>query len=144
MWRFGSQALESVILACVLQGLWMAIFNAGVHGMRAEAGKVIYDVDVNGQKSSPFTYRQFPRPEDLWALNIHTTGEERDCVMAAINEYHARNPIEKDATFAIARAQDIPLQTGTACLRCAKAAITVDGAKRTKCSECGASYVFAP
>ncbi len=122
----------------------MPIFNALVHGMRADAGKVIYDVEVDGQKSSPFTYRQFPVREDLWALNIHTTGEERDCIMAAINAYHAAHPIEKDATFAVARGQTIPLQAGTTCLRCGKAAVTVDRAKLTRCSECGASYVFAP
>ena len=112
--------------------------------MRAEAGKVIYDVDVDGQKSSPFTYRQFPLREDLWALNIHTSGEERDCIMAAINDYHAHHPIEKDATFAVARGQSIPLQAGTTCLRCTKAAVTVERAKSTRCAECGASYVLAP
>ena len=56
----------------------MAIFIARVDSMRAEAGKVVYDVDVGGQKSSPWTYRQLRRREDLWGLNIHTTDE--DCV----------------------------------------------------------------
>jgi hypothetical protein len=128
----------------VLHALVMALFNARVHGMRAEAGKVIYDVDVDGEKSSPWTYRQFPRREDLWGLNIHTTGEERDRIMAAITDYHAGNPTEKDATFAAARGQVIPLQTSATCLRCAKATVTVDRAKRTTCSECGASYSLAP
>ncbi len=122
----------------------MALFNATVHGMRAEAGKVVYDVDVDGQKSSPWTYRQVPRREDLWGLNIHTTGEERDRVMAAITEYHASNSAEKDATFAAATAQVIPLQASATCLRCAKATVTVARAKRTTCGACGASYSLAP
>jgi ribosomal protein S27AE len=121
----------------------MAIFNARVHGMRAEAGKVVYDVDVDGQKSSPWTYRQFPRREDLWGLNIHTTGEERDCIMAAISDYHTANPTEKDAAFDAAKAQVILLEANATCLRCAKATVTVDRAKRTTCSACGASYALA-
>jgi hypothetical protein len=122
----------------------MPLFNATVHGLRAEAGKVVYDVDVDGQKSSPWTYRQFPRTEDLWGLNIHTSGEERDRIMAAISDYHAENPAAKDATFAAAVAQAIPLQASATCFRCAKATVTVDRAKRTTCSACGASYALAP
>jgi len=121
----------------------MALFNATVHGLRAEAGKVIYDVDVDGERSSPWTYRRSPRSADLWGLNIHTTGEERDRIMAAISDYHARNPTETDAVFAAATAQVIPLQTSATCLRCAKAIVTVDGAKPTTCSQCGASYSLA-
>ena len=127
----------------VLQASAMALFNARVHGMRAEAGKVVYDVDVDGQKSSPWTYRQFPRREDLWGLNIHTTGEERDHIMAAITDYNAGNPTEKGAVFEAARAQVIPLQANATCLRCAKTTVTVDRLKRTTCSECGASYALA-
>jgi hypothetical protein len=146
VWRFGSRdardnrrrrARRRVTIPV------MALFNARVHGMRAEAGKVVYDVDVDGQKSSPWTYRQFPRREDLWGLNIHTTGEERDCIMAAITNYHASNQTEKDSTFAAAKAQVIPLQASVTCLRCAKATVTVDRAKRTSCSACGASYALA-
>jgi hypothetical protein len=121
----------------------MALFNATIHGMRAEAGRVVYDVDVDGQKSSPWTYRQFPRRDDLWGLNIHTTGEERDCIMAAITDYNTGNPREKEAAFEAARAQVIPLQANATCLRCAKATVTVDRVRRTTCSECGASYALA-
>jgi hypothetical protein len=135
---------EGVTLVSVLQSRAMGIFNARVHGTRADAGKVVYDVDVDGQKSSPWTYRPFPRREDLWGLNIHTTGEERDCIIAAIANYHACNPTEKDVAFEAARAQAIPLQAGATCLRCAKATVTVDQAKLTTCSECGASYALAP
>ena len=122
----------------------MALFNATVHGMRAEAGKVVYDVDVDGQKSSPWTYRQFPQREDLWGLNIHTTGEERDRIMAAISDYHAENPTLKEAVFEAAKAQVIPLQGSSTCLRCRQAPVTVDRTKRTQCGECGASYSLAP
>ena len=80
---------------------------------------------------------------DLWGLNIHTTGEERDCIMAAISDYHAGHPTEKDAVFEAAKAQVIPLQGSATCLRCAKATVTVDRAKRTTCSACGASYALA-
>jgi len=112
--------------------------------MRAEAGRVVYDVDVDGQKSSPWTYRPSPRREDLWGLNIHTTGEERDRIMAAISDYDAGHPTERDAAFEAAKAQVIPLQANTTCLRCAKATVIVDRAKRTTCSACGASYALAP
>ena len=122
----------------------MDIFNARVHGMRAEAGKVVYDVDVDGQKSSPWTYRPFPRREDLWGLNIHTTAEEMDCIVAAITNYHAGNPTEADTAFEAAKGQVIPLQASATCLRCAKATVTVDRAEVTTCSECGASYALAP
>jgi hypothetical protein len=121
----------------------MPLFNARVDGMRAEAGRVVYDVDVDGQKSSPWTYRPLPQRDDLWGLNIHTTGEERDRIMAAITQYHAAHPGEKDAAFAAARAQIIPLQASVTCLRCAKATVTVDRAKPTTCSACGASYALA-
>lgn len=112
--------------------------------MRAEAGRVVYDVDVGGQKSSPWTYRQSPGREDLWGLNIHTTGEERDRIMAAISDYHAAHPTEKDAAFEAAKAQVILLQASATCLRCGKATVTVERAKRTTCSACGASYAFNP
>jgi len=134
---------KGVMLMSVLEPLAMALFNARVHGMRAEAGKVVYDVDVDGQKSSPWTYRPFPRREDLWGLNIHTSAEERDCIMAAITDYNTRNPAEKEAVFGAATAQVIPLQANATCLRCAKATVTVDRAKRTTCSACGASYALA-
>jgi ribosomal protein S27AE len=121
----------------------MAIFNARVHGMRAEAGRVVYDVDVDGQKSSPWAYRASPRREDLWGLNIHTTDEERDRIMAAISDYHAAHPSEKEAAFEAAKAQVIPLEANATCLRCGKAIVTVDRAKRTSCTACGASYALA-
>jgi ribosomal protein S27AE len=122
----------------------MPLFNARVHGMRAEAGKVVYDVDVDGQKSSPWTYRPFPKREDLWGLNIHTSGEERDRIMKAITDYHASHPSESAATFEAAKAQVIPLQANTTCLRCGKATVSVERAKRTTCSACGASYALSP
>ncbi|HEY1535503.1 MAG TPA: hypothetical protein VGF76_15890 [Polyangiaceae bacterium] len=122
----------------------MPIFNARVDGMRAEAGRVVYDVDVDGQKSAPWSYRRFPRREDLWGLNIHTTGEERDCIMTAITDYHASHASEWDAAFEAAKAQVIPLQANATCLRCGKATVTVERAKRTTCSACGASYALSP
>jgi ribosomal protein S27AE len=128
----------------VLQTLAMAIFNARVDGMRAEAGRVVYDVDVDGQKSSPWTYRPITQREDLWGLNIHTTAEERDCIMAAIIQYNAGHPSEKDAAFEAAKAQVIPLQANATCLRCGKATVSVERSKRTTCSACGANYALSP
>ena len=46
----------------------------------------------------------------LSRLNIHTTGEERDRILAAINDYNAAHPTEKDAAFEAAKAQVIPLR----------------------------------
>lgn len=132
------------MLVTVLQPFAMDIFNARVHGMRAEAGKVVYDVNVDGQKSSPWTYRPDPRREDLWGLNIHTTGEEMDCIMAAITNYHAGHPTEMDAVLKAAKGQVIPLQASATCLRCAKATVAVEREKLTTCTECGASYALSP
>jgi hypothetical protein len=147
MWRFGRQPRfamgESAMLASVLHADAMPLFHARVHGVRAEAGKLIHDVDVDGQKSSPWTYREFPRRDDLWGLNIHTSGEERDCIMAAIVDYHTANPLEKAAALAAARDQVIALQANAKCVRCAKSIITVEHAQLTSCLECGARYAFA-
>ncbi len=121
----------------------MSMFNARVHGVRAEAGKLIYEVDVDGQKSSPWTYREFPRREDMWGLNIHTTGEERDTIMSAIVDYQAENAALKRAAFEAAKNQVIPLQANTICLRCAKTSISVTAAHPTHCTECGAKYALA-
>ena len=121
----------------------MSLFNARVHGMRAEAGKVIFDVDVDGQKSSPFTYRESPRREDLWDLNIHTTGEERDTIMDAIEDYQIANPAQKTASFAAARHQLIEVQAGALCLRCAKQVVAVEPGKVSVCVGCGARYTLA-
>jgi ribosomal protein S27AE len=134
---------ESAMLASVLHADAMPLFHARVHGVRAEAGKLIHDVDVDGQKSSPWTYREFPRREDLWGLNIHTSGEEGDCIMAAIVDYHTANPLEKAAALAAARDQVIALQANAKCVRCAKSIITVEHAQLTSCRECGARYAFA-
>jgi hypothetical protein len=119
------------------------MFNARVHGVRAEAGKLIYDVDVDGQKSSPWTYREFPRREDMWGLNIHTTGEERDNIVDAIVDYQAGNPDAKRVAFEAAKAQVIPLQANALCLRCAKTSIAVTSSHAATCGECGAKYALA-
>jgi hypothetical protein len=119
------------------------MFNARVHGVRAEAGKLIYDVDVDGQKSWAWTYRESPRREDIWGLNIHTTGEERDSIMNAIVAYGVSNSDVKRAAFDTAKAQVISLQANALCLRCAKTAIALSAAHGTTCSQCGAKYALA-
>ena len=95
-------------------------------------------------KELPWSYRLVQQREDLWGLNIHTTGEERDCIIAAVTDYQSSHPAERDAAFEAAKAQVIPLQANATCLRCGKATVTVEGAKRTTCSACGASYALSP
>jgi hypothetical protein len=122
----------------------MHLFDARVHGVRAEAGKLIYDVDVNGQKSAPWTYRVFPRREDIWGMNIHTTGEERDSIMRAILAYDAGHPADSTAAFATAKSQVISLQASATCLRCAKSRVDPGRGKPATCVECGARYELSP
>ena len=121
----------------------MKIFNARVDGSRAEDGRVIFYVDVGGQKSAPWTYKEFPKRGDLWGLNIHTSGEERDRIATAISAYALANSEAKQATFELARHQTIPLSADSRCLRCAQSAIKVVAKSPTNCHECGASYALA-
>jgi len=120
----------------------MTIFHARVDGERAEDGKVIFDVDVDGQKSAPWTYKEFPKRGDLWGLNIHTSGEERDRIANAISAYAQDNSATHGATFALAQTQVIPLSADSTCLRCARASIKL-AEDRAKCPECGAEYALA-
>ena len=121
----------------------MTIFNVRVDGARAEDGKVIFDIDVDGQKSAPWAYKEFPKRGDLWGLNIHTSGEERDRVANAISAYALENGAAKLATFELAQPQTIPLSASSTCLRCGEASIKVVAETPTKCSECGAWYTLA-
>jgi hypothetical protein len=121
----------------------MTIFNVRVDGARAEDGKVIFDVDVDGQKSAPWTYREFPKRDDLWGLNIHTSGEERDHIANAIAAYTQGSSEAQPATFQLAQAQTILLTGDSRCLRCAASSIKVGVNLRTRCSKCGAWYALA-
>jgi hypothetical protein len=121
----------------------MTIFNVRVDGVRAEDGKMIFDIDVDGQKSAPWTYREFPKRGDLWGLNIHTSGEERDCIANAISAYAFDNGAVRLATFELAQTQTILLSADSTCLRCAGSSIKVVAGDRTKCDECGAWYALA-
>jgi ribosomal protein S27AE len=121
----------------------MTMFNARVDGARAENGKVIFDVDVGGQKSAPWTYKEFPKLSDLWGLNIHTSGEERDRIANAIFNYARDNNAAKQRAFELAQTQTILLSQNSPCLRCAESSISFAGKDRMRCSECGARYALA-
>jgi hypothetical protein len=121
----------------------MTIFNVRVDGVRAEDGKMIFDVDVDGQKSAPWTYREFPKRGDLWGLNIHTSGEERDRIANAISAYARDNGATNLAAFELAQTQTIRLSADSTCLRCAASSIKVMAGDRAKCGECGAWYALA-
>jgi hypothetical protein len=120
----------------------MTIFNARVDGARAEEGKVIFDVDVDGQKSAPWTYKEFPKCGDLWGLNIHTSAEERDRIANAISAYAQDNREANRSTFELAHSQTIPLSADSRCLRCASSSIVIGAQSRAECKECGARYAL--
>lgn len=120
----------------------MTMFNARVEGLRAEDGKLIFDVDVGGQKSAPWSYKEFPERGDLWGLSIHTSGEERDRIADAISAYGANNSLQKAAMFARAKTQTIDVPTNGSCLRCATPLPAVKVEERTKCAACEAWYTL--
>ena len=118
----------------------MTMFNVRVDSLRAEEGKLVFEVNVDGQKSAPWTYTEFPKRGDLWGLSIHTTGEERDRIMDAIVAYGSRNLATKADIFARAQAQPITQPTNSTCLRCAGRFDPPSSERDSQCPACDAKY----
>ncbi|MEO8902285.1 MAG: hypothetical protein ABI488_10300 [Polyangiaceae bacterium] len=120
------------------------MFHVRVDSLRAEEGKLVFEVDLNGQKCAPWTYTEFPKRGDLWGLSIHITAEERDRIMAAIVAYGSEHLATKAAIFALAHAQAITEPSNGTCFRCAGRLDAASTEKEITCPGCGALYGKLP